>query len=797
MAKSGGGGAQKLLLEKGEKIGLGIAVTLGGLLLIVGVMEIFNREDPETFAKAVETKEASLRSAMAGPAQPIDPLTGPIVSAVSNQPLAVATTNKPLFDPYAPPDGRRIAPIVERLVEGQVDIAVVKIPGYDIVVDRDNDGNVTNMKIGVVTAKMTKDKPQGVSDFIKDVSKITRVPRRPRAGGNMGGMFGGMGGMFGGDGGGMGSGSSPGPGGMLGFGSPPGMGSGSSPAGMGGFPPGMGMGGFPPGMGFGGVGMGGGMRGGGSGLGMGGFSGGDSTQQAQTRFEVDYVNGLTDEEIEAKMNGRRMAVTIHPVRMAVIQAAFPYRLQIERFKTALRYKTVEELYANIGDMPVFNGVEIQRRGYLPNGTMVEDWTKIDPLEDNDNRDLRAYALQDREDPIDLQRVMLPEDYMLVMMLPQELVGKYPAMNLQTVKDAIKKLKDAGGKVSVPPAPSKYSGAGNPFKRNGGSNVGNLIGGGGAGGMGGDDGGGAGSLPGFPPRPPKMGGDGGGSNVTTSGKIEPPDVAYIRMIDPSIKEGVVYQYRMRVKLLNPNYGKVGLVSKNSDADNKEMPLGEEHWFEIPSRVQVPAAGYYYVVDPTVIPAKEKEKMAFVPPTPKEGQALIQTQRWYRQLVMRGGTEPIGDWVVADIIATRGMYVTGQSFTQLPFWSSVYNEFQLREIPGDKPPPKGKEQRKGALVEPFRPKTLLAVDIQGGKTRVKIPSNPGEAKLSRTGSVEEECATEVLFLAPDGRLEVRSSTRDREDPDRKERESAFKKWVKDTEEKNAKLNPSGGTPPKDGF
>jgi hypothetical protein len=137
--------------------------------------------------------------------------------------------------------------------------------------------------------------------------------------------------------------------------------------------------------------------------------------------------------------------------------------------------------------------------------------------------------------------------------------------------------------------------------------------------------------------------------------------------------------------------------------------------------------------------------------------------------------------------------------LPFWSSVHNDFTLRTLPEDSNVklPKGKEPRKGVLIEPFRPKALFAVEIAGGKVRAKIPSNPGDAKLARSGTTEEECATEVLFIAPDGRLEVHSSYRDREDPDRKDRDANFKKWVRETEEKAKAHNPGGTTPGKSDF
>jgi hypothetical protein len=270
-------------------------------------------------------------------------------------------------------------------------------------------------------------------------------------------------------------------------------------------------------------------------------------------------------------------------------------------------------------------------------------------------------------------------------------------------------------------------------------------------------------------------------------MEPPDHVYVRVYDPNIQDGRVYAYRLRVKLKNPNFNKQGQVSKQSDADTEELPPLEDHWFEFPQKVKVPQSGYHYVVEHT----KPEPKAAFpLPePNPSKGQAVVQFQVWYDQLNLTESLkEPIGDWVVTEILATRGMYVGGKAFTPVPFWSSVDNSFVLREIPGEKPP-KGKDARKGAVIEPIRPKSLLAVDVGGGKMRVRVPPNPGE-RTNRGTTVEDEAATEVLFLYPDGTLDLRSSAVDRGDADRKEREERFKKWVKDTEEKN----PSAPPPPK---
>ena len=144
------------------------------------------------------------------------------------------------------------------------------------------------------------------------------------------------------------------------------------------------------------------------------------------------------------------------------------------------------------------------------------------------------------------------------------------------------------------------------------------------------------------------------------------------------------------------------------------------------------------------------------------------------------EPVGDWVESEMLATRGMYVTGTAFSPLPFWSSVDSTFVLRDITTDPKPPKGKEPRKGVLLEPIRPKALLAVEVEMGKISERIPPNPGQA-TNRLPRTDDEAAAEVLFMYPDGTMELRSSARDMADPDREARDKRFKKWIKDTKDK----------------
>jgi hypothetical protein len=754
MAASSGG--KNFLLDKGEKVGLGVAAVLGVLLIAIGLMSLGGAQSPEDFVKGVDGKAVGLTNKMAAKGEAtIDVVPKQIVEQVDNAPLALNETNRtnrPYYDPTVPPDGLRITPIVLSVIDGQADMAILKILANDFVFERDaSTGEVTKVRVGVVTAKEDT-KIEGASDFLNKMKERFKgkMPRQrnPNPGDSV-------------------PGGPPGPGGAgFGGGPPPGGGAGAGGSlgpkpGGGGPPPGPGGGsslGPKPGGGFGGMG--------------GIYSGADT---AAKREKIAYIEGENDEEIEKQLNGRRLAITIKPQRMNVLQASFPYAEQLKRYQQALRYSKLDELLAHPEDMPVFNGVDVQRKLYRPlrkgssePGELVEDWTSLDLAANS--QELRAVKLYYDEDPVDLKRVELHEDHLLNMPLPHAIAGKYPDMKLKTIKESIDKMKKQDAKAaSLPPPKSKFMGDANPFKRDSAPDAKFYNSGPG----------------GFMPQTGGKNKPADPGNTNTNSQPLPPDNIYVRAYDTDVRDGLIHEYRMRVKLKNPNYGKRDLVSKKSDADPEELPPLEEHWFVFSHKVSVPQGGYTYVVEPNTT-----GKVAYELKTPREGQAVLQFQRWYEYVdVSEGVREPVGDWVIAEMLATRGMFVSGKAFSPLPFWDSVENAFVLREIPGDKAV-KGKEPRRGVILEPVRPKSLLVVDVAGGKETRRIGPNPGEGRVNRQPSSTDECAAEVLFMYPDGSLDLHSSAVDKADADRKAREDTFNTWVKDTAEKNPAAPPKKG-------
>ena len=175
--------------------------------------------------------------------------------------------------------------------------------------------------------------------------------------------------------------------------------------------------------------------------------------------------------------------------------------------------------------------------------------------------------------------------------------------------------------------------------------------------------------------------------------------------------------------------------------------------------------------------------------KDNQAVVQMATWMEQVRTDAGSkrEPVGAWVVTEIPVGRGDYIGRRQYVKLPVWSSEAQEYLLRETP-DKvvTGPRGAktvQQPKGWMVD-FSTRSILA-DFEGGKVKNKfnVGFDDKGNLVTKTRPVEEESATELLILRPDGKLTVRSSLEDEGDPNRKEVSSRWSDWLKLVENRKA--------------
>lgn len=315
-----------------------------------------------------------------------------------------------------------------------------------------------------------------------------------------------------------------------------------------------------------------------------------------------------------------------------------------------------------------------------------------------------------------------------------------------------------------------------------------------------------------PRPPVLPGTGSGTPTNpppaSGGKSKDPLPAkhmLVRFLDTDLEPGVAYEYRVRVILRNPNFGKKDKVADDKQADEEFIP---SDYFQVKQTLRVPGEYHMYAgsakeYDKKVTDlidqvkkdtpqgkdgqgvAPDRIKKLFEQAEVKEGRrAVVQMQRWLPQTRFGGDDEPIGAWVEADVPVAPGEFIGKKTLVELPLWRSALGKYVL--TPPNKPLvdrwPKDVPSPVGRPVD-FRT-THVLLDFEGGKVSAKVDTANGQTTVS------DDAATELLILRNDGTLEVRKELADTNASDRVARDKNWKDWI-DTVRKQTEKATSGTT------
>ncbi len=822
---------QQFLLAKGEKVALGLAAGGLGLLGVWGVMNLVSAKSPNEVVKKFGNAKQSIDTKMrndSGVAPELPAMyTDPTVLDAKPIGLDAFPVEHYLFEPVDRPNRARENPKVLGIVEAQLDLVRLNMKAYDIK------GEPGNFRIGVmkgVPITTSAASAKGLADLLKKNDIKNRANRRPPPRPK---------GPSGSPGGPMGPGGGPGgPGGSPGgpMGPPPGMMGGAFGGGGGTGTPGSEDGG-----------MYGGINSGSSFENKDRFEKTvqyipvDEFDPAKDqpafiiyprRTIVMHAVFPLKEQLEVVRRALRLR-TIEDAARETAPGAMrtgatmptpgsPMGMPMGAAGATGGGSAGAQVAggdegnpmggaslpttggAKIFEGPTFAGFEVQRRIVAPNGT-VYDWDVYDHvgayLTIINNR-----KVGDQPDEGYLPYFLRYEQEMAIP-LPAvaDAVATYPPITLPSIIRTINKMVE-NQKQPIPPSElqKRFSGKGSsPFTP---SFIAPPTGGAGGGaGIGGDVGNylgtsgggmsvGRGSMMQPPPMPPMGSGSpydpSGGRFGPATGVLQeikaPVELEHllIRFMDVHVFQGHTYEYRIRVKMKNPNYGlKVPAISKESDANE---PVLYGPWVSIadqrgvPLSVTVPADANTYLVDPVEYASKLRDKFR----EPQVQQLLdnqngrlpvVQVQQWLHKVMIENSEEPIGTWIVADLPVNRGEFIGRKQLITLPLWSSQKVKYILQELPKYKVfglPPK-KEQPKGVLVD-FTTSTLC-VDYEGGK----------QSRVVGDRTVEDEGAVEMLILRPDGSVTVRNSGVDMANADRVERLKKWDEWIKRVEEdtKNA--------------
>jgi hypothetical protein len=488
-------------------------------------------------------------------------------------------------------------------------------------------------------------------------------------------------------------------------------------------------------------------------------------------------------------NGAKMATTVEPYRMAVVSATFPYEDQLKEFIRALKLRGgLLELFGSKEDLaPRFTKIVVRRRALdALNGKEVEKWTEIDPEKDILpvlGQAVSFSPLEPGEE--DLRQVVFPG---LVLARPKLARGEYPRPNLPNLFAAVKVFNDDmlkksdKGAVMVATPERRFSGEGiDAF------GLGASV----------DD---HGKGPGPGPKPAgKDGPKGGGDDKE---QIVVPKYCLVRFCDVKVLPGRIYEYQLKIRLANPNFGKDEKKLAYPDlAKIKEIGgTPADEWApKEPIRVSLSTESFYYATELDAQTLEDKYRRDTTGRLRGDKDVtFVQMHRWLEKVRLNpenaASLYPVGEWTVADVPVRRGEYIGRMEQVKLPVWFPTRDrgdgpgcfDFAVPiSTAATRPTIIGAKPTPGAKGIPVTFSTDdLVVDWEGGKVFQDFKVLNEKSGTLRTLPVKEDAGVEILVMSPDGTLRVHNSRAELNDPERKRRYDEWKKSLADTENQGKK-------------
>jgi hypothetical protein len=745
---------KNFLLQKGEKLGLGVGLAIMAVMLVFGIKGIFSGS-PTANAEVLNKKTQNAKQLLVNN-QPRDrsafEVPQDLLAGTSTLDPVSPETNRldtALFVPFAIDDNKRREPKIAQPTEMVGRYAEVQAKSY--MFDQEK------KKVMVLRGENVKAQDQ---QSLKSA--------QGRLSGMMGAMRGGM---------------------MMGGGGPSGGGPGMGMrGGMMGNPlmQGMGMMGGRPGMGGPGRGM--------QNLMMGGQGTEGGIASSEKNEKDKKKNGYVDIQELSKQNDVRLADLVLPLRMVIWEGAFPLKKQLEDMKSALHTATLGEAFAQLR----FAGFEVQRREIGPDGKPASEWADFD-FENAIRLVLRLTGKRYAEEDPSIRPIILRG---LVYNLPEQFEErKYPsaAEKIKELEKTLAWIKEKGQTVEQieenaqfnvgqddlfdtgesqnrgQPGASEGVGIGNPAGIKGGVKPGGAAGG---------AGGGLGKQGSPTPKTTGKGAmieDSVSGTGATAGKgldanWEPPEYCLVRFYDVNVDPGKTYQYRFKVKIKNPNEGHENEVAYKKLAQDKYVL--SKNWIELPQHISIPPDFHYYAVD-----QKELESKRYVAP---RDQAVVQLQRWvdFFNAADKKDPQPVGDWAVAErVVFSRGEFIGGTHKIELPVWNWLDEHFVIASDPADRT--RSRTKLVSVRFTDSDSQCPVLVDFSGGTVSYHKPEEKRPVE-------DKDLPHEVLLLSPEGRLLVRNSVIDAEDAGREEHLKSWRQRIKDIKDSKDKEKKDGMKP-----
>jgi hypothetical protein len=505
-----------------------------------------------------------------------------------------------------------------------------------------------------------------------------------------------------------------------------------------------------------------------------------------------------------------LAEQVRPLRLAVIAASFPYKKQIEEFRAKLVLKSNElvlgeqskETGPDKSPLPAFRflGVNIQRREVDPDGKPVSEFLTLKPGEDYGPYIFLTGRRFEPEDPV-IEALSFPGLVMPRLLqfnlegqanasgapmpgggapaagttpsltrgsTPPAVAGagagptakidpskdKYPKVEkeLKLLNQTIRTLQDKYKQVAAPPE---------KFQR--------------------------GNFDVFSSRPTTVAPAGEAPKEETPATpqgTELPDYCLVRVIDVTVQPGKRYEYRLQVRMANPNFGREDVANPNY-ATEKELV---SEWSQVPIAVGIKPDLMYYAVDEKDLFEKQKIRDYYKGPYTNENFnkdrfLMVQAHRWVESVRLAGSSNPllVGEWVVAERYpVARGEYVGHKERVEVPYWRFAREEYAIATDSTTTKWRKGIEVPFGYNAPNSNLPEAILVDFDTGKHGYNRVVSVNDDKVEMK-AVTDNAAVEALLLNPDGKLFLMEGARDAVDEERIKRKEEVKKRLDEVRDK----------------
>jgi hypothetical protein len=235
--------------------------------------------------------------------------------------------------------------------------------------------------------------------------------------------------------------------------------------------------------------------------------------------------------------------------------------------------------------------------------------------------------------------------------------------------------------------------------------------------------------------------------------ELPTHCLVRVIDVTVEPGKTYEYRLKIVMANPNRKRKDVAS----TDYQKAQTLESDWSSIPIKVSVQEDLRYYAVDQKKLETKYAGLNRDLSVS-EDRQVVLQAHRYLNTVSLGTKTEVlVGEWAVAERFAVyRGEYVGRTERVEVPVWQFDIEDFVVASDSKAKGSRPSIEVHFGYGARGEQPEAIL-VDFDTGKHNYERVVSATEEKVE-TRKVTDQAHVEVLMLNPDGKLILREGAID---------------------------------------